>query len=61
MYVFCNGFQTQVGVLATDISTSIGASVEFKQIAEDGKVSLFYGPLHSQEWSLTACVKVLCG
>ena len=60
MYVFCNGFETQVDVLVIYISTSIGASVESKQIAEDGKVSFIYAPLHCQQWSLTACVKVLC-
>ena len=40
----CNGLETQVNVLATDNSTSIGASVEFKQIAEDGRVSSFLCP-----------------
>ena len=44
MNVCCNGFETQVDVLAMDISTSIGASVEFKQIAEDGRVSSFLCP-----------------
>ena len=53
-FLCCNGFESQVVVLVMDISTLTGASVEFKQTAEDGIILLC--PTVNNVF-----VKVLCG